>query len=133
MSNALSERFVGRRPAKRESKDPTRKRLAKREPKELPTEGGRWQCRRVAHYVYMLRCADDSLYVGETSDLLTRETHHNEGRGGSYTAKRLPVHIVYAEQYSSKEDALKRERQIKRWSSQKKELLIRALAPGLLT
>jgi putative endonuclease len=79
----------------------------------------------VPHYVYLLRCADNSLYVGETSDLQTREQNHNEGRGGSYTAKRRPVHIVYAEQYSSKKEALKRERQIKRWSSQKKELLVR--------
>ena len=77
------------------------------------------------HYVYLLRCADNSLYVGETSDLQTREQDHNEGRGGSYTAKRRPVHIVYAEQYSSRDEALSRERQIKRWSSQKKELLVR--------
>jgi len=53
-----------------------------------------------------------------------RERHHNEGRGGSYTAKRRPVQIVYAEHYSSREEALRRERQIKRWSSQKKELLV---------
>ena len=75
-------------------------------------------------YVYLLRCADNSLYVGETSGLATRERHHNEGRGGSYTAKRRPVQIVYAEHYSSREEALRRERQIKRWSSQKKELLV---------
>jgi predicted GIY-YIG superfamily endonuclease len=79
----------------------------------------------VPHYVYLLRCADNSLYVGETSDLQTREQDHNEGRGGSYTAKRRPVHIVYAEQYRSREEALRRERQIKRWSSPKKELLAR--------
>ena len=79
----------------------------------------------MAHYVYLLRCADNSLYVGETSDLAIRERHHNEGRGGSYTAKRRPVTIVYAEQYKSREDALKRERQIKRWSLQKKEMLAR--------
>ena len=76
------------------------------------------------HYVYLLRCADNSLYVGETSNLQTREHDHNDGRGGSYTAKRRPVHIVYAEQYSSREEALRREGQIKRWSSQKKELLV---------
>ena len=79
----------------------------------------------MTHYVYLLRCADNSLYVGETSDLQTRERHHNEGRGGSYTAKRRPLHMVYAEQYGSREEALRRERQIKRWSSQKKELLVR--------
>jgi predicted GIY-YIG superfamily endonuclease len=79
----------------------------------------------MTHYVYLLRCADNSFYVGETSDLATREKHHNEGRGGSYTAKRRPVQVVYAEQYSSRQEALKRERQIKRWSSRKKELLAR--------
>jgi len=78
----------------------------------------------VTHHVYLLRCADNSLYVGETSDLATRERHLNEGRGGSYTAKRRPVHIVYAEQYGSREDTLKPERQVKRWSSQTKELLV---------
>ena len=79
----------------------------------------------MAHYVYLLRCADDSLYVGETSDLAAREQCHNEGRGSSCTAQRRPVRIVYAEEHGSKHDALRRERQIKRWSQQKKELLVR--------
>ena len=77
------------------------------------------------HYVYLLRCADDSLYVGETADLAAREARHNDGRGGCYTAQRRPVRIIYAEQYRSKQDALRRERQIKRWSRHKKELLVR--------
>ena len=72
------------------------------------------------HYVYLLRCADSSLYVGETANLQIREQHHNEGRGGSYTAKRRPVRMVYAERHNSKQEALKRERQIKRWNLQKK-------------
>ena len=76
------------------------------------------------HYVYLLRCADSSLYVGETANLQIREQQHNEGRGGSYTAKRRPVRMVYAERHNSKQEALKRERQIKRWSLQKKELLV---------
>ena len=76
------------------------------------------------HYVYLLRCADDSLYVGETSDLTARELCHNEGRGGSYTAQRRPVQIVYAEEHRSRQTALERERQIKGWSRQKKELLM---------
>ncbi|HKE84381.1 MAG TPA: GIY-YIG nuclease family protein [Vicinamibacterales bacterium] len=91
----------------------------------------RWHRRRVAHYAYLLRCADNSLYVGETSDLPTRERDHNEGRGGSYTAKRRPVQIVYAEQHRSREDALTRERQIKRWSTNKKEMLVRGDLAGL--
>jgi predicted GIY-YIG superfamily endonuclease len=91
----------------------------------LCVEGRRWHRRRVTHYVYLLRCADNSLYVGETSDLLARERDHNEGRGGSYTLRRRPVQIVYAEQHGSREEALRRERQIKRWSLGKKELLVR--------
>ena len=79
----------------------------------------------MAHYVYVLHCADDSLYVGETADLEARERDHNEGCGGSYTARRRPVRVIYAEEYRSKQDALKRERQIKRWSRHKKELLVR--------
>ena len=85
----------------------------------------------MTHYVYLLRCADNSLYVGETSDLRAREQQHNDGQGGRYTAKRRPVHIVYAEQYSSRQDALRRERQIKRWTSQKKELLVSGNAATL--
>lgn len=77
------------------------------------------------HYVYLLRCADHTLYVGATSNLKRREDHHNDGHGGSYTAARRPVRLVYAEQHRSKPEALKRERQIKRWSAQKKELLVR--------
>lgn len=78
------------------------------------------------HYVYVLRCADNSLYVGETSELIARQREHNEGRGGSYTARRRPVRIVYAEQHGSRQQARKREQQLKRWSLQKKEALVRA-------
>ena len=77
------------------------------------------------HYVYLLRCVDDSLYCGETPDLQTRERDHNEGRGGSYTSKRRPVRIIYAEEFPSRPEALKRERQIKGWTRDKKEALAR--------
>ena len=85
----------------------------------------------MAHYVYLLRCSDHSLYVGESSNLAAREQCHNEGRGGKYTADRRPVRIVYAEEHGSKQDALRRERQIKRWSRQKKELLVRGAGAAL--
>jgi putative endonuclease len=81
--------------------------------------------RQATHYVYLLRCADNSLYVGETANLQSRENDHNDGRGGSYTAKRRPVRVVYAEKHRSKQEAMKRERQLKRWTLQKKELLVR--------
>ena len=76
------------------------------------------------HYVYLLRCADDSLYCGETPNLATRERDHNDGRGGSYTSKRRPVELICAEQFASRQEALKRERQIKGWTRAKKEALI---------
>lgn len=74
--------------------------------------------------MYLLRCADNSLYCGETPDLAMRERNHNEGRGGSYTSKRRPVRMIYAEQFASRSDALKREQQIKGWTREKKEALI---------
>jgi putative endonuclease len=76
-------------------------------------------------FTYILRCADDTLYVGHTEDLASREDTHNEGRGAVYTANRRPVRMVYAEQHPSAASAIARERQLKRWSREKKEALIR--------
>jgi predicted GIY-YIG superfamily endonuclease len=75
-------------------------------------------------FAYILRCADDTLYVGYTEDLARREQTHNDGRGASYTAKRRPVRMIYAEEYNSVERAIARERQLKRWSREKKEALV---------
>jgi predicted GIY-YIG superfamily endonuclease len=74
--------------------------------------------------VYILRCADASLYVGHTGDLKTRERTHNDGRGGTYTARRRPVRLIYSEEFATLEEARGRERQLKRWSRVKKEALI---------
>jgi predicted GIY-YIG superfamily endonuclease len=74
-------------------------------------------------FVYILRCVDETLYVGHTDNLTSREQTHNDGRGASYTARRRPVRIVYAERHPS--TAIARERQLKRWSREKKEALIR--------
>jgi len=76
--------------------------------------------------VYILRCSDGSYYVGHTKDLKARIPLHNSGRGAVHTAARRPVVLVYQEPAASKADAVKRERQIKRWSRAKKEALIRA-------
>ena len=48
-------------------------------------------------FTYIVRCADDTLYVGHTENLASREQIHNEGKGAKYTASRRPVHIVYAQ------------------------------------
>ena len=75
-------------------------------------------------FVYILRCADGSYYVGKTDDLRTRLDEHQSGVGADYTAVRRPVEMVYAEEHSSIRDAKDRERQLKRWSRAKKEALI---------
>jgi len=83
------------------------------------------------YYVYILRCADDSFYVGSAQDLDARLKTHNEGRGAAYTFKHRPVNLIYSESFGSELDALTRERQLKRWSRGKKEALIKGDLKGL--
>ena len=75
-------------------------------------------------WVYILRCADGSLYIGQTQRLPERDWVHNQGLGGRYTALRRPVRIVCAEEHQTVRAALDRERQLKGWSRAKKEALI---------
>jgi predicted GIY-YIG superfamily endonuclease len=75
-------------------------------------------------FVYILCCADGSLYVGEAADLDARIAKHQEGSAASFTAKRRPVHLTFAETHVNRDAALKRERQLKRWTRAKKEALI---------
>jgi len=82
-------------------------------------------------HVYILRCADGSYYVGLTEDLKGREDAHNNGRGSKYTFLRRPVQLVYSESYESLEEAVGRERQLKRWSRTKKKALIHGDASRL--
>ena len=58
------------------------------------------------NYVYILRCADESLYTGWTNDLEKRVKTHNAGKGAKYTKTRLPVELVYYEEYEEKGEAL---------------------------
>jgi putative endonuclease len=76
-------------------------------------------------FVYILLCADGSLYVGHTSNVEDRVKVHNDGRGALWTACRLPVALVHQEQIVSEAGAIARERQVKRWSHAKKLALIR--------
>ena len=76
------------------------------------------------HFFYLARCSDGSLYSGYTVDLQAREDMHNSGKGAKYTRARLPVCIVYSEEFENKSDAMKREAAIKKWSRAKKEELI---------
>ncbi len=75
-------------------------------------------------FVYILRCADRTLYVGQTQNLEARERSHNHGTGSAYTSKRCPVRVVYWEEFAELSKAIHRERQLKRWSGKKKEALI---------
>ncbi len=76
------------------------------------------------HFVYMVRCADGTLYTGYTSNLARREKAHNLGRGAKYTAHRLPVSLVYSEECESLGSALRREWQIKHLTRVAKEGLL---------
>jgi putative endonuclease len=76
------------------------------------------------NYTYILRCADGTLYTGWTNDLTHRIKAHNDGAGGKYTRSRLPVELVYYEEYEDKRQAQSREYAIKRLSREEKERLI---------
>ena len=78
-------------------------------------------------HAYILICADGSYYVGSTNNLVERIKTHNEGRGALWTQKRLPVALVYYENYDTLTEANKRERQLKGWSRIKKENLIKRI------
>ena len=75
-------------------------------------------------FVYILKCSDGSLYVGNTSDVGERVKVHNDGRGAVWTACRRPVSLIYQETHPSEASAVVRERQIKRWTQAKKLALI---------
>ena len=76
------------------------------------------------YYFYILKCSDGSYYSGSTTNLENRIKAHNQGRGASYTAKRRPVQLLYHEKFGNLDVAVKRERQIKKWSRAKKVALI---------
>ncbi len=75
-------------------------------------------------WMYILKCVDDSYYVGSTKNLELRLSQHQEGVGARYTARRLPVELVYSEEYDRVVDAFIREKQVQNWSRAKREALI---------
>ena len=76
-------------------------------------------------FVYIVECADGSLYTGWAVDAEQRVKLHNAGRGARYTRLRGPVKLVYAEEQPNRAAAMKRELEIKRWPRAKKLELIR--------
>ena len=75
----------------------------------------------MAFHVYILRCSDRSYYTGHTDRLETRLIAHERGEFQGYTQNRLPVHLVFAQEMPSRQDAIAREQQIKGWSRAKKK------------
>ncbi|OQA04084.1 MAG: GIY-YIG nuclease superfamily protein [Planctomycetes bacterium ADurb.Bin401] len=65
-------------------------------------------------YIYIIKCSDNSYYIGHTNFLQERIETHNAGKAAKWTANRLPVKLVYNEIYTDKIQAIKRERQLKK-------------------
>lgn len=76
------------------------------------------------NYTYIVRCADGTLYCGWTNHLKERVAAHNSGKGAKYTKSRRPVELVYYEEFETKEEAMRREAQIKRLERAEKLELI---------
>ena len=74
--------------------------------------------------MYILECSDGSYYTGSTKDLERRLEQHQAGEGANHTAKRLPVKLIYYEEYNRIDHAFDREKQVQGWSRAKKEALI---------
>ena len=78
------------------------------------------------HFVYILQCADSSLYIGCTNDLTRRLKQHNESkRGAHYTKIRRPVVLEYSETFPTLGEARKREAELKRWPREKKLMILK--------
>ncbi|AUX09355.1 putative endonuclease [Halalkaliarchaeum desulfuricum] len=75
-------------------------------------------------YVYVLECADGTLYTGYTTDIERRVAEHNAGEGAKYTRGRTPVELVHLEEYDSRSAAMSREHEIKSLSRAEKRQLI---------
>lgn len=76
-------------------------------------------------WVYILKCSDGSYYTGCTTNLEKRIQEHNFNKYDNYTSARLPVELVYSQQFANINDAIATERQIKGWSKSKKVALIK--------
>ena len=77
------------------------------------------------HYAYMVRCIDGSIYSGYAVNPYEREKVHNTGKGAKYTRTRLPVKLVYFEEFDNKVDAMKREYAFKQYTHLEKEEIIK--------
>ena len=84
------------------------------------------------NYTYIVRCSDDTLYTGWTTDLNRRIRMHNEKKGAKYTKNRVPVSLVYYETFETKQEAQKREYAIKQLSRSQKLKLLESMGTGMI-
>jgi predicted GIY-YIG superfamily endonuclease len=75
-------------------------------------------------YVYILKCSDNSYYTGQTDDIEKRLAEHINNEKPTYTSTRLPIQLVFIQEFMTREEAIAAERQIQGWSRKKKEALI---------
>ena len=75
------------------------------------------------NYVYIVQCADGTLYTGWTTDIEKRVQAHNNRKGAEYTKSRTPVKLFYCAEYENKNEALRREAQIKKLTRAEKLLM----------
>lgn len=78
------------------------------------------------YFVYLIQCADGSIYTGMTADVERRFSEHKNKKGGHYTSSRKVLKILHTEEFRTRSLALKREAQIKSWPRAKKLFLIKA-------
>lgn len=84
------------------------------------------------NYTYIVECKDKTFYTGWTNHLQKRIKAHNDGKGAKYTKSRLPVQLVYYEVYETKQEAMRREYEIKQLTrKQKKKLIEKALSNSM--
>lgn len=82
-------------------------------------------------WMYILECADGSYYTGSTNNLELRLSQHQAGEGANHTRKRLPVKLIYFEEFARIDEAYYREKQVQGWSRKKKEALMNNLPEEL--
>lgn len=78
------------------------------------------------HYAYMVRCVDNTIYSGYSTNPIHREQVHNSGKGAKYTRNRLPIKLIYVEKFDNKSDAMKREWALKQLTHSQKEDLAKS-------
>ena len=78
----------------------------------------------MSFYVYILKCADGSYYMGHTDNMELRLAQHHKGEISGYTTSRMPLALVHVETFPTRDEAFRAERQIKGWSRRKKEALV---------